>query len=66
MIHVYAKDGKSHVVKIEGSGLELSAEIALILQNFTAMLRKDNMPEPMIKTLIEGILYAAFKNEEEE
>ena len=65
MIHVYEENG-SHKTKIEGTGLELAAEISLIIMRFTKTLRNDNVPEQMIKLLIESILHAAFSDEEEE
>lgn len=66
MIHVYTKDDDLHRVEIEGTGLELAAEIALIIRRFTKILRNDDMPERMVKDIIESILYAAFSDEEEE
>ena len=65
MIHVYEENG-SHKTKIEGTGLELAAEISLIIMRFTKTLRNDNVPEQMTKLIIESILHAAFSDEEEE
>lgn len=63
MIHVYQTEDSHHRVEIEGGGLELAAEIALILQRFTELLIEDGFPDSTVKTIIESILHAAFSDE---